>query len=125
MWRKFETLTSQATRRIITFGAIVGVVTSMPLFGLSFQPSWANGWGDLSKHTVFAVGLTTLLSLSSLGFATAFAGLAGARMESRRQRPYTGWMTVASIVSVALLAIAVAAPPIYRSIRADMVQTWR
>lgn len=97
----------------------------MPLFGMTFQPSWANGWGSLSKHTVFAVGVTALLSLSSLGFATAVAGLAGARLQSRRRRPYTGWMTVASIVSVALFAIAVAAPTIYRSIRADMVQTWR
>ncbi len=121
----FETLSDRSAKRFIVGGVVLGVGTFAPLFGLTFQPSWASGWGSWSKHTVFSVGVTGLLSLSALGFSLLLAGLTGFWLQSRSRRLHVGWMTVGVIVLCALVALAVVAPTLYAAIRADMVKTWR
>lgn len=74
------------------------------LFGLFFQPSWANGWGSLAQRDVFSWGFALMAGLDCLLISAGLASLWALEVDDPN-RPFAAWRLFAAVEFGALVGV--------------------
>jgi hypothetical protein len=92
--------------------------------GLWFQPGWANGWPGLSKHDVWAAGMTVLVWLLAVCGGAAVFVLIGGILQAAMRRDYAGWTAFALLMVAWLLICTNAVICRFSGVRATIAHEW-
>jgi hypothetical protein len=122
---RFRELPKQKAVQIVILSIVAFAGELMCSFGFLFQPSWSFGWPPpFSRYTLYAGFETAAFALWSLTAAFGASVIVGCIVGGRLKRPFSGWVTVALLMTIALAACALEAPRFYQTERAGLVKMW-
>lgn len=127
MHRSFEQFRILTMERAWTIAGLMSIFVCVPLVsscGCGFQPGWANGIPNISKHTVFATHIAGLLFIALAAAGVAVLVVPCAWLQRCMQRDFGGWGVLALLMlvwsGVGLLLCSQA----YAAIHAAMQKDW-
>jgi hypothetical protein len=91
---------------------------------LGFAPGWANGWGSISKHTVFATFFSGAVLVMIVTAGTALLAFPCSLLQRLIKRDFLGWGAFASLVLVCAVVAVIFCVGIFPDVRRSIAKEW-